>query len=96
MNETALNLQLEMPCAILSSSRPTPLSAWLPYAALAVTVAAFSFNAPMKLSALMKSKLTPQTASATNIVPTSVNYPVPAQSIWIDRPDIDGSMVAHR
>ena len=96
MKVNSFELQLEAPLDAMPDLKPISASAWLPYAALLITVAAFNWNAPAKLASLVKAAPPAPAEDTTDIVPTSVNYPVPAQSIWIERPGSDGSLLAHR
>ncbi len=92
MNANITNEQHET-VVHLTTRRPTPILAWLPFAVLALTVAAFAWNAPGRLAAFIKGRRAPRPAVTLGIVPTSVNYPVPVESVWLKTPDV---MIAHR
>jgi hypothetical protein len=62
------------------------LAKCLPYLALAVTVTAFSLNAPAKFAARMKTRSLARTAALSapprELAPSSVNYPMPNRALW--------------
>lgn len=90
MNDTTIAPRPRVTLADKEVLKPVFGSLWLPYAILALTVAAFYWNVPAKLAARLKSKPVPQ----TSLIPTSVNYPMPPQSQWFTNPD--DALVARR
>jgi hypothetical protein len=85
MNATMMSLPQETSFAEISLPKRVSLSAVLPYAALVLTVAAFCAGAPVKL-ARVKSARQAHAAPPRTLAPTTGNYPVPSQPIWMSRP----------
>lgn len=89
MNDTTIAPRPRAALADKDILKPVFGSLWLPYAILALTVAAFYWNVPAKLAARLKK----HPARQASITPTSVNYPMPFRSQWF----ADGAaLVAHR
>ncbi len=83
MNATTFDMTPETTPADFERTAPATLSALLPYAALALTLAAFFGNAPAKAAALRRNERSPRAAlrdaGADALSPSSVEYPVPAR-----------------
>ena len=95
MNQTTLEPRLRAALAEKDALKPVFASLWLPYAILLLTVAAFYWNVPAKLAARLKTKPSPRATVSPDLVPSSVNYPVPVRSRWFANPEAD-SLLAPR
>lgn len=95
MNVIPIDPQLKTLIAGKDILKPVIPSAWLPLAALLITVAAYNGHAPAKLAAFMRGQPAPAIASSVDLTPTSVNYPVPVRWTWIESAGSD-SLIAHR
>lgn len=72
MNATAMELSLDLTLDDDSAPEAPSARAWLPLAALAITLIALGAHAPAKLAALAKSR-----RHSVDLTPTTVNYPLP-------------------
>jgi hypothetical protein len=83
MIDTVLELPQEMTPLADKTPDLTQAPVWLPYLALAVTVAAFAMNAPARLAALQRS-------SREELSPITEDYPARSftapRAGWIGKP----------
>lgn len=88
MNANTYELAPETTLAESAFPTTVSLSALLPYAALAVTIAAFTMNAPARLADLVRNERAPRLAAQAethDLLASSSDYPMRGQTPLLGR-----------